>query len=87
MVEEMAALKKNEAWDLVEFPTRRNLIGKKWMFKKNLNAETKVEKYKARLVAKGYSQVEGIEFGEFFSLVSKLTSIRFILYIVVAFDF
>jgi hypothetical protein len=26
MVEEMATLDKNEAWDLVEFPTRRNPI-------------------------------------------------------------
>jgi hypothetical protein len=55
MDEEIAALDKNEAWDLVELLTRRNLIGNKWVFKKKLNAEGKVEKYKARLVAKGYS--------------------------------
>jgi hypothetical protein len=41
-----------------------------------------VEKYKAQLVAKGYSQVEGIDFGEIFSPVSKLTSIIFLLYVV-----
>ena len=35
---------------------------------------------------KGYSQLEGINFGELFSPVAKLTSIRFILSIVVAFD-
>jgi hypothetical protein len=87
MDEEMASLDKNEAWDLVELSTRRNLIGSKWVFKKNLNAKGKVEKYKSRLVAKGYSQVEGIDFGENFSLVSKLTSIMFMLSIVVAFDF
>ena len=46
----------------------------------------KVEKYNARLVEKGYSQVEGIDFGEIFSLVAKLTSIRFILSIAIAFD-
>jgi hypothetical protein len=45
MDEEMASLDKNDAWDLVEFPTRRNLIGNKWVFKKKLNAERKVEKY------------------------------------------
>jgi hypothetical protein len=39
MVEEMEALEKNEAWDLVEFPTRRNPIGSKWIFKKNLITE------------------------------------------------
>ena len=38
------------------------------------------------MVAKGYSQVEGIDFGEMFSPVERLTSIRFILSIVVSFD-
>jgi hypothetical protein len=52
-----------------------------------LNAEGKVEKYKAQLVAKGYSHVEGIDFGEIFYPVSKLTSIRFMLSVFVAFDF
>jgi hypothetical protein len=44
MVEEMVALDKNEAWDLLEFPTRRNPIGSKWVFNKKLNVEGKVEK-------------------------------------------
>ena len=38
-----------------------------------------VEKYKAHLVAKRYSQIEGIEYGEIFSPVAKLTSIRCVL--------
>ena len=67
MDEEMEALDKNEAWDILDLSTGRKPIGKKWVFKKKLNAEGKVEKYKARLVAKGYSQVEGIDFGEIFS--------------------
>jgi len=53
MVDEMASLHKNEAWDLVELPARRKPIGNKWVFKKKTNAEGKVEKYKARLVEKG----------------------------------
>jgi hypothetical protein len=87
MVEEMASLDKNEACNLVELLTRRNPMGRKWVFKKKLNVEGKVEKHKSWLVAKGYSQVEGIDFGEIFSHVSKLTSIRFVLSIVVSFDF
>ena len=77
MVEEMDALEKNEAWDPVDFPAERKHIGSKWVFKKKLNAVGKVEKYKARLVAKGYSQIEGIDFGEIFSPIAKLTTIRF----------
>eukprot|EP00253_Pinus_taeda_P007674 PITA_07674 len=53
MVDEMASLHKNEAWDLVELPTGRKPICSKWVFKKKTNAEGKVEKYKACLVEKG----------------------------------
>jgi hypothetical protein len=55
MDEEKESLDKNEAWNLMELSTRRKPIGRKWVFKKKLNAEGKVEKYKARLVAKCYS--------------------------------
>ena len=87
MVDEMASLHKNEAWDLVELPTGRKPIGNKWVFKKKTNAEGKVEKYKSRLVAKGYSQVPGIDFGDIFSPVAKVTSIRLLLSVAAAFDF
>jgi hypothetical protein len=86
MVEEMDALDKNEAWDIVELSAGRKSIGTKWLFKNKFNAQDKVEKYKARLVAKGYSEVEGIDFGEIFSLVAMLSSVRFLLSIVAAFD-
>jgi hypothetical protein len=79
--EEMVALRKNDTWDLVPFPN-----GCKWVFKKNIGLDGNVEKHKARLVEKGYSQVEGIYFGETFSLVVKLTYIRFLLSITVTFD-
>jgi hypothetical protein len=44
MDEEMAALDKNEDCDLVELPNGINPIGSKWVFKKKLNGEGKVEK-------------------------------------------
>eukprot|EP00253_Pinus_taeda_P019015 PITA_19015 len=87
MVDEMASLHKNEAWDLVEFPAGRKPIGNKWVFKKKTNAEGKVEKYKAWMVAKGYSQVLGIDFGDIFFPISKVTSIRLLLSVAASFDF
>eukprot|EP00253_Pinus_taeda_P027915 PITA_27915 len=87
MIDEMASLHKNEACDLVELLTRRKPIGSKWVFKRNTNAEGKVEKYKAQLLAKGYSQVSRIDFGDIFSLVAKETSIRLLLSVATAFDF
>eukprot|EP00253_Pinus_taeda_P030652 PITA_30652 len=71
MVDEMASLHKNEAWNLVELPTGRKPIGSKWVFKKKTSAEGKVEKHKARLVEKGYLQVPGIDFSDMFSPVAK----------------
>ena len=52
IVDEMASLHKNEAWDLVELSTGRNPIGNKWVFKKKTNAEGKVEKYKISVGSK-----------------------------------
>jgi hypothetical protein len=85
MVEQMESLHKNETWDLVKFPSRRNHVSRKWVFKKKMNATGQVEKFKARLVAKGHSQVEGVNFGEIFSLVAKLT-FRVLMSLVVTFD-
>ena len=47
MVEEVEALDKNEALELVEFLDGRKLVGGKWGFKKKLNATGKFKKYKA----------------------------------------
>lgn len=56
------------------------------MFKKKFYADGSVERYKSRLVVKGYSQVEGIDYGEIFSLVENLTSIRFMLSLAASYD-
>ena len=84
MVEEMEYLYKNKTWDLVKLPSGRKLIGSKWLFKKKMNFVGQVYKFEGRLVS--YSQVEGIDFGEIFSLVVKLTSIIVLMYLDATFD-
>jgi hypothetical protein len=86
MVEEMESLHKNKTWDLVKFPSGRKLVDRKWVFKKKMNVTGQVDKFKARLVAKGCSQVEGVDFGDIFSPVAKLTSIRVLMSLVEAFN-
>ena len=51
-----------------------------------MNATGKVDKFKAQLVAKGYSQVEGVDFGDIFFPVEKLTSIRLLMSLVATFN-
>ena len=62
-------------WTLVDLPDDRQAIENKWIFKKKTGADGNVTVYKARLVAKGFRQVQGVEYNEFFSLVSMLKSV------------
>ena len=73
MEEEMESLRKNDTWDLVGFSDGRKSV--EWVFKRKTNEVGCVEKCKDRLVAKGYSQVQGVDFGDIFSPIAKLTSI------------
>ena len=61
-------------------------IGCKWIFKTKRDSKGKVEKYKARLISKGYTQKEGINYKEIFSLVSSKDSFRTIMALVAHYD-
>jgi hypothetical protein len=75
----IAAIERNNTWELTEVPATGKVIGVKWIYKTKLNEKGEVDKYKARLVAKGYSQQHGIDYAEVFALVAHLDTIRIIL--------
>lgn len=58
-----------------------------WVFDKKINLDVSIEKNKSRLAEKGYSQVEGVDYGEIFSPIEKMTSIRFFHFNAIAYYF
>lgn len=74
--EEIASIKKNKTWSLVDLPDGCKAIGLKWVFKVKHNADGSINKYKTRLVAKGYVQRHGIDFEEVFAPVARIETVR-----------
>ena len=86
MNEEYKSMQNNQVWNLVPLPEGKKPIGCKWIFKTKRDSEGNVERYKARLIDKGFTQREGIDFTETFSLVSSKDSFRTIIPLVAHFD-
>ncbi|RVW43508.1 Retrovirus-related Pol polyprotein from transposon RE1 [Vitis vinifera] len=85
MQTEIAALHKNQTWDLVDRPKDVNIIGCKWVYKLKYKPDGSVDRYKARLVARGFNQTFGLDYFETFSPVVKAATIRIVLTIALSY--
>lgn len=79
MVEEFTALQKQGTWELVPPPSNRNIIGSKWVYKVKRDQFGKVSGHKARLVAQGFSQEQGLDYEDTFSLAVRHSTFRIVL--------
>ena len=52
MKEELYQIEKNNTLELIPRPTRKNVIGTKWIFKNKMNEQGQVIRNKSRLVCK-----------------------------------
>ena len=72
--EEFEGLTEMGVWKLVDCPIDHKTIKCRWTYVMKSDG-----RYKAQLVAKGYTQVQGINYEETFSLVARYKSIRYLL--------
>jgi len=56
-------------------PKDKSIVSSKWIFKTKHSTDGSIEKFKTTFVAQGFSQKEGIDYEEQFSLVARYTSI------------
>ena len=78
MQEELNNLTRNEVWELVERP-KQNVIGTKQVFRNKQDERGVVTRNKARLVTQDFTQIEGLDFGEIYTPIARLESIRILL--------
>jgi len=83
MVEEHESIMKKNVWEVVLRPKEKLVVGSRWIYKVKHAADGSIEKYKAKLAAKTFSKVEGVDYEECFALVSRYSSIRSIITLVV----
>ena len=76
---ELDMFKKQELYEEVPKPRNRKIVGCKWVFLTKTGTDGQIEHCKARVVAQGFSQVEGINYNETFTPVTKFNSIRVLL--------
>ena len=55
------------------------MVSSKWIYKIKNATDVSIEKYKERFFTRGFSQKEGIDYQETFSLVARYTSVRTIM--------
>ena len=79
MVDEITVLHSNGTWDLVPLPPGKSLVGCRWIYTVKVGLDGQVDRLKAHLVVKWYTQIYGLDYGDTFSPIAKMSSVRLFL--------
>jgi hypothetical protein len=86
MQDEFKDFIENNTWTLVPRPSNSNIVSGKWVFRQKFHSDGSLARYKACWVCRGYSQQQGIDYDETFSLVVKPSTIHIVLSLAVSFS-
>lgn len=76
-MEEMNALRKNGTLDIVDFPTDKRTVGRKWIFTVKCKSNGSIKRYKVRLVAKALHKPIGMSIRKYLLMLQKSTLFGF----------
>jgi hypothetical protein len=85
IVEEIQALRKNDTFDVIDPPPGAHIIGSTIKFRVKRDGNCNIDRLRARLCAQGFSQLFLINYGDTYSPVARLTSVRVFLALVTNF--
>lgn len=80
----LQALESNHTWTITTFPSGKEPISCKWVYKIKHHSDKSIERYKVHLVAKGYPQIEAIDYHDTFYSTTKIVTVQCILALVAA---
>ena len=82
MLEEYDSIMHNDVWKVVSRPEGKLVLTYKWLYKTRYDVDGSIEKQKGRFVVRGFSQIEGVDYEEFFALIVRYSLIKSILTLV-----
>jgi hypothetical protein len=89
MTQEINQLTEMNVFELIpvdQVARGRKVLGSRWVYKTKRNADGTINKLKARFVVQGCAQIPGVDFGETFAPVVRLSTLRIALSIACAYD-
>jgi hypothetical protein len=85
-INQLIEMKVFELTPADQVPRGRKVLGSRWVYKTKRNADGTLNKLKARFVVQGCPQIPGVDFGETFAPVVRLSTLRIALSIACAYD-